>query len=95
MYKQFKVVRNNNEEELESFSTIKAAEEFMIMMSSKGESVRIVTDKDDVDENSSFDIEGLEIEEPEAEFGSALDAFNEDSDFEINNNEELDFDISD
>jgi hypothetical protein len=85
LYKEHKVVRSQSGEVLEEFSTPQAAEEFMIMMQAKGESVRIVTDKEDADQSEGFEISGMDIEEPTIDFGSDLDAFNEDSGFIIEN----------
>lgn len=79
MYKNYTVARIKTGEILESFSSMEAAEKFMIMMQSKGENVQIKTDTDDVDDtNPGFEIGDMQIDEPNIEFGSALDEFNDD-----------------
>ena len=99
MYKEYKIVRNKTGEELEAFSTMAAAEQFLIMMSAKGEDIRIVTDKDqayEADDHPGIEIEGLDIEEPKVEFGSDLDVFNEDSVFQVdedNNHADVEIEI--
>ena len=83
LHKAFKVVRSDNKENvLEEFASIEAAEKFMILMQSKGESVRVITDEDDVPEDTpdEYNIEGLEIDEPTVEFGSDLDTFLDEDD---------------
>ncbi len=79
LFKKYAIVRSNTREVLEEFSTLEAAEQFMIMMQQKGEDVMIKTDDEDADETTpdNFEIEGLDIETPSVEFGSDLDVFNE------------------
>ena len=80
LYKKYSVVRSDNKDDvLEEFASMDAAEEFMIMMQSKGEQVTVVTDEEDTPETpDEFIIEGLELDEPTVEFGTDLDEFNED-----------------
>ncbi len=74
LHKAYKVVRAENNDVLEEFATLEAAEEFMILMQGKGEQVRVLTDKEDeVEAPQTWDIEGLELEEPSVDFGSELD----------------------
>lgn len=93
LYKKYSVLRVKTGEELESFSTEEAAESFMIMMQKRGESVQVKTSEDDVDkENPGFEIEGLDIEQPNIEYGSALDEFDETSTFDFDKDQSLDAD---
>ena len=74
LYKRYKVVETKTGDVLEEFSSEQAAERFMMLLRSKyKKDVHVVTDKADA-ENEGFDIEGLEIEEPDPSvFGSELD----------------------
>lgn len=96
LHKEFAVVRADNQDNiLEEFSTLGAAEKFLIMMQGKGENVMIKTDDNSIEEAKSFDIEGLDIETPSADFGSDLGYFDEDQDpgFEVNDDApEIDID---
>jgi len=86
MYKKYKVVRLPSGEILEEFTTLSSAEQLVIMLQKKGESVQVLTEKEDVldKENPGFTIEGLEIEEPNNDFGSEMDMYDDDAtDFEI------------
>ena len=87
MYKKYSVVRIPSEEVLEEFSSMEAAEKFMILMRKKGENVKVLTNKDDEEDDEGFEIEGLELEEPEVEFGNDLDMFDEEEPgFSFDNN---------
>ena len=78
LHKNYRVVRSSNDEELEAFASLEAAEKFMIMMQQRGEQVTIKTDEEDeVDAPKTWDIEGLELETPSEDFGSDLDEFND------------------
>lgn len=79
LFKKYSVVRSKTKEVMEEFSTLEAAEAFMIMMQAKGESVNMVTKDEDADDApTSYEIDGLELDEPTVEFGSDLDVFGED-----------------
>ena len=96
LHKNFSVRDSHTDEVLEEFGSMEAAEKFMIMMQSKGESVRVITDEDDVPDDETpdeFNIEGLEIDEPTVEFGNDLDEFNEDAGlFDTDKDEDVEFD---
>lgn len=89
MYKKYQVVNSKTKEVLEEFESMGAAEKFMVIMQSKGVQTTVITDADDLKETpNEFNIEGLDIVEPEVEFGSELDD-------EYGDNSHLDFENSD
>ena len=80
-HKQFSIVDAKTKEVFEEFNTLPAAEKFLIMIKTRGKDAILQTsDKDIIDDpNPGFEITGLEIEEPQVEFGSDLDVFDEDT----------------
>ncbi len=80
MGKLYSIVRASSKEVLEEFGTLNAAEQFLIIMKGRGEDVILITDKDaTVEENPGFDISGLELKDPDVEFGNELDQFDDDT----------------
>ncbi len=80
-HKKFTVHNSKTDEVLEEFDSMGAAEEFCILMQQKGIQTTVKTKDEDIqDTPDEFNIEGLDVEEPEVEFGSELDGtFSDDS----------------
>ncbi len=80
-HKQFNIVDAKTKDVLGEFNGLEAAEKFLLIVKGKGKDAILQTsDKDIIDDpNPGFEIEGLDIIEPENEFGNDLEIFNEDT----------------